>query len=104
VSADSGTPDRVLWAMTYGLDGAMIGFLASGFFVTVLYYPYYWMNMSLAMALARVASTPATGAAIRTGQVRMMSQGAPRTPIMAHAHGAAAVPPAASAPQVRWQG
>lgn len=61
VSADSGTPDRVLWAMTYGLDGAMIGFLASGFFVTVLYYPFYWMNMSLAMALTRVASVRMAG-------------------------------------------
>ncbi len=52
-----GSPDYVLWAMTYGLDGAMIGFLSSGFFVTVLYYPYYWMNMALCMALARVTYT-----------------------------------------------
>jgi putative inorganic carbon (HCO3(-)) transporter len=57
VSAKSKNPDRLLWAITYGLDGAMIGFLASGFFVTVLYYPYYWMNMALAMALTRVVST-----------------------------------------------
>lgn len=57
VSVKSGSPDRFLWAMTYGLDGAMIGFLASGFFVTVLYYPYYWMNMALSMALARVVQT-----------------------------------------------
>jgi O-antigen ligase len=46
--------DRLLWAMTFGLDGAMVGFLVSGFFVTVLYYPYYWMNLALCMALARV--------------------------------------------------
>ncbi len=57
VSAESACPDRLLWSMTYGLDGAMIGFLASGFFVTVLYYPYYWMNMGLAMALTRVVDT-----------------------------------------------
>jgi len=61
VGLKSRNPDRLLWAMTYGLDGAMMGFLASGFFITVLYYPYYWMNLSLAMALARVASV--TGSA-----------------------------------------
>jgi putative inorganic carbon (HCO3(-)) transporter len=60
VAAGSASPDRFLWAMTYGLDGAMIGFLASGFFVTVLYYPYYWMNMALAMALTRVVRTRQT--------------------------------------------
>lgn len=68
VSVDSRNPDKVLWAMTYGLDGAMIGFLASGFFVTVLYYPYYWMNMSLCMAMARItehAASPTGRRAIR---------------------------------------
>lgn len=48
-------PDRMLWSLSYGLDGAMIGFLASGFFVTVLFYPYYWMNLALSLALSRVA-------------------------------------------------
>ncbi len=57
LSAKPGSPDYVLWAMTFGLDGAMIGFLSSGFFVTVLYYPYYWMNMALCMALARIAGS-----------------------------------------------
>ncbi|MBL0937522.1 MAG: O-antigen ligase family protein [Gemmatimonadaceae bacterium] len=57
LAEDSRSPDRLLWAMTYGLDGAMIGFLSSGFFVTVLYYPFYWMNLALCMALARVAHT-----------------------------------------------
>jgi O-antigen ligase len=69
VSADSATPDRMVWAMTYGLDGAMIGFLASGFFVTVLYYPFYWMNIALTMALARVAaSLSVTSASARPGR------------------------------------
>lgn len=65
----SSTPDRVLWATTYGLDGAMIGFLASGFFVSVLFYPFYWMNMALMMALARVTAT--TGPRPRSWQGRL---------------------------------
>jgi hypothetical protein len=46
---------RMLWCMTYGLDGAMIGFLASGFFVSVLWYPFIWMNLGLALGVATVA-------------------------------------------------
>lgn len=34
-----------------GLDGAMLGFLVSGSFVTVLYYPYLWVNLGLTTAL-----------------------------------------------------
>jgi hypothetical protein len=32
----------------------MIGFMVSGSFVSVLYYPFLWMNVAFAMALARV--------------------------------------------------
>lgn len=34
-----------------GLDAALIGFIASGFFVTVLYYPFFWVNLSFTSAL-----------------------------------------------------
>lgn len=51
--------DRLLHSLTYGLDGAMIGFMVSGFFVSVLYYPFIWMNVALCLALARVARTAA---------------------------------------------
>jgi O-antigen ligase len=34
-----------------GLDAALIGFVASGFFVTVLYYPFFWVNISFTSAL-----------------------------------------------------
>ena len=52
----SANPDRFLWSIAHGLDGAMIGFMVSGSFVTVLFYPYIWMNVALALALATVAS------------------------------------------------
>lgn len=35
----------------YGLDGALIGFIGSGFFVTVLYYPYFWINLAMTVSL-----------------------------------------------------
>ncbi|HSU13291.1 O-antigen ligase family protein [Longimicrobium sp.] len=43
--------NRFLHDSAHGLDGAMIGFLASGMFVTVLYYPFFWINLALTVAL-----------------------------------------------------
>ncbi len=45
------TQTRLIPHMAHGLDGALIGFLASGFFVTVLYYPYFWVNLAMTVAL-----------------------------------------------------
>ncbi len=38
-----------------GLDAALIGFLVSGSFITVLYYPYFWINLAYVVALRTVA-------------------------------------------------
>ena len=35
----------------WGFDGALIGFMVSGFFVTVLYYPYLWVNLAMTVSL-----------------------------------------------------
>lgn len=50
----SADPDRLLWSLALGMDGAMIGFIISGSFVSVLYYPYIWMNVAMVLALVRV--------------------------------------------------
>jgi putative inorganic carbon (hco3(-)) transporter len=42
---------RFLSSMASGLDGAVIGFAVSGYFVTVLYYPFFWINLSFTVAL-----------------------------------------------------
>lgn len=44
-----------LHAMAHGLDGALVGYLVSGFFVTVLYYPYFWINLAMTVALNNIA-------------------------------------------------
>lgn len=41
--------------MARGLDAALIGFLVSGSFVTVLYYPYLWVNLAMTAALYNAA-------------------------------------------------
>ncbi|CAN5607190.1 hypothetical protein BH23GEM9_BH23GEM9_23140 [soil metagenome] len=42
---------RFLSSMASGLDGALIGFAVSGYFVTVLYYPFFWINLAFTAAL-----------------------------------------------------
>lgn len=45
----------LVFYMAHGLDGALVGFLVSGFFITVLYYPYFWINLAMTVALNNAA-------------------------------------------------
>ncbi|MES9991085.1 MAG: O-antigen ligase family protein [Candidatus Thiodiazotropha sp.] len=47
--------DRFNRFMSYGFDAALLGFLASGFFVTVLYYPYFWIHAALTVSFYNTA-------------------------------------------------
>lgn len=46
-----GPDGEFLGRMAYGLDAALAAYLVSGFFVTVLYYPFFWVNLSMTAAL-----------------------------------------------------
>jgi O-antigen ligase len=46
---------RFLRTMAHGIDAALVGFLVSGSFVTVLYYPYFWINLAMTVALHNAA-------------------------------------------------
>jgi putative inorganic carbon (hco3(-)) transporter len=49
-------PDSAfLTHLSFGLDAAMIGYLISAQFITVLYYPYLWIDLALVVALRNVA-------------------------------------------------
>lgn len=37
--------------IAHGLDAALVGFLVSGSFVTILYYPFFWINFAMAVSL-----------------------------------------------------
>lgn len=52
-------PPDLLIQMAYGFDGALIGWIGSGFFVTVLYYPFLWINLAFTVALNHIARTRA---------------------------------------------
>jgi O-antigen ligase len=55
VRAGPDPPSDLQVQMAYGLDAALIGYLVSGFFMAVLYYPFFWINLALAVALNAIA-------------------------------------------------
>lgn len=44
-----------IYNMAHALDASLVGYLVSGFFVTVLFYPFFWVNLSMIVALNNVA-------------------------------------------------
>jgi hypothetical protein len=42
--------------LAFGLDAGMIGYLISAQFITVLYYPYLWIDIALVVALHNVVT------------------------------------------------
>ncbi len=43
-----------LFNLSYGLDAGLIGYLIAGSFVTVLYYPYFWIQIMMIVMLNNV--------------------------------------------------
>jgi O-antigen ligase len=37
--------------MARGLDGSLVGLIVGGFFISVLYYPFFWINFAMTVAL-----------------------------------------------------
>jgi len=66
-------------ASAFGLDAALAGYAVAGMFVTILYYPYFWVNLAFTAALYEVA--------------RRSAKEAKRAAAMNGANGARRVPP-----------
>jgi putative inorganic carbon (HCO3(-)) transporter len=45
-----------IYYTAHGLDAALIGLVISGAFVSVLYYPYFWINMAMTVSLYNIAA------------------------------------------------
>lgn len=46
--------DSWLLGLSHGLDVSLVGFAVNGFFITVLYYPFFWMLLILNVALSDI--------------------------------------------------
>lgn len=51
---NAGKKDSVLYGLSHGIDLSLIGFLANGMFITVLYYPFFWILLILSTSLNQV--------------------------------------------------
>lgn len=49
------TQNNFIFVMTHGLDAALIGYLISASFVTVLFYPYQWIHVAFIVSLNNIA-------------------------------------------------
>src|SRR5690606_41658911 len=65
-----------LRALAFGLDAALVGYLVAGFFVTVLYYPFFWMNLSMTAA-AHCVTRRAAARARASGSASRVPPNAP---------------------------
>jgi len=43
--------------ISHGLDGGIIGYSIAAFFVTVLYYPFFWVQLAMTVALYSIAKS-----------------------------------------------
>lgn len=83
--APLGEQGRFLSLMAHGLDGALIGYLVSGFFVTVLFYPYLWFNLAMTAAL-HVAATRKAAEMKTSAPVPAAAPPTRRRPGVVHPH------------------
>jgi putative inorganic carbon (HCO3(-)) transporter len=49
--------------IAHGLDAGLFGYLVAGFFVTVFYYPFFWISYALTVALHHVVASRALAGA-----------------------------------------
>ena len=46
---------KLFYHLSFGLDAGLIGYLVAGTFVTVLYYPFFWVQITMIVTLNSIA-------------------------------------------------
>ncbi len=72
-------PDAASWYrnMAHGFDAALVGYLVAGSFVTILYYPFFWINLAMVVSL-NVAALDDARRASRAGRTAALQRHPPR--------------------------
>jgi putative inorganic carbon (hco3(-)) transporter len=79
VANQVGPPAVFVRHIANALDGAMVCYLVAGFFVTVLYYPFFWINLAMTVALRRIALGTSAPGVIRRRRHSPQPDGEGRT-------------------------
>jgi len=53
--------NKLLYLLSYGLDMGLVGYLVAGAFVTVLYYPFFWVQIAMIVAVNNVSKSKCLG-------------------------------------------
>lgn len=53
--------NKFIFYIAHGLDGGVIGYLGSSFFVSVLFYPMIWVQLAMTVALYEISKNQAYG-------------------------------------------
>ena len=56
--AGPGPPDDIAIQCAFALDGALIALIVGGLFISILYYPFFWVNLALTIALNNSVAAP----------------------------------------------
>jgi putative inorganic carbon (HCO3(-)) transporter len=67
-SASRAPPHSFIIELAYGLDGALVSYLVCGYTVTVLYYPFFWINLAFTVALNAIAHRTCRQCAVTAGR------------------------------------
>ncbi len=54
-------PESLLYYCSYGLDAGLVGYLVASVFFTVLFYPIFWVQFGLTVAIHRLSVEYASG-------------------------------------------
>ena len=46
--------NKLYYYLTYGFSMGLVGYLVAGTFVTVLYYPFFWVQIALIVTLHNI--------------------------------------------------
>lgn len=63
-----------LYNLTIGFDFSMVGFIITGFFVTVLYYPFLWVNVAFNVVLQVAIKKEIAGLKLNTNNLSIASK------------------------------
>jgi len=47
--------NRFILYMAHGLDGGLVGLAVSSFFFSVLFYPMFWLQLAMTVALHQIS-------------------------------------------------
>ncbi len=76
----NGKTDKLLLNVTYALDAGLIGYLVAGAFVTVLTYPFFWVQIAMIVTVNNIVKNKYPAETVRRLRRQQLKKRGPITP------------------------